>query len=74
MLKKKLKNGDIILFVSKNNAVDYAHLGMINKRSGKAILRHAKYNKTIKDDTLLSEYIKDKPFLGISVARLKKLN
>ena len=67
----KLKNGDIILFVSSNVNVDYAHLGIINNRKGNCLLRHAKYKKHVLDDLPVSEYIRNKSFPGIVVARLK---
>lgn len=69
----KIKNGDIVLFATKINGLDYSHLGIAYWQKGKLHFIHAssKSKKIIIEDKTLEGYCKSsKTCSGISILKV----
>ena len=70
----QLCNGDIVVFATRINSLDYSHIGLILKDNDDVKLLHASsyYKKVIIDPKPLNKYCQDnKSCIGITILRLK---
>lgn len=70
----KLKDGDIVLFMTNIPGLDFTHMGFVYKEEGKTKLLHAssKYKKVCVDPDYLADYvINNRRCTGIRVLRIK---
>ncbi len=70
----KLKDGDIVLFMTAIEGLDFTHMGFVYKEEGHTKLLHAssKYKKVCIDPDFLADYvINNRRCTGIRVLRVK---
>jgi hypothetical protein len=70
----KLKDGDIVLFMTNIPGLDFTHMGCVYKEEGKTKLLHAssKYKKVCVDPDYLADYvINNRRCTGIRILRVK---
>ena len=70
----KLKDGDIVLFMTNVEGLDFTHMGFVYKEGGKTKLLHAssRYKKVCVDPDYLADYvINSRRCTGIRVLRIK---
>ncbi len=70
----KLKDGDIVLFMTAIGGLDFTHMGFVYKEEGHTKLLHAssKYKKVCVDPNFLADYvINNSSCTGIRVLRVK---
>lgn len=71
----KIKNGDIVVFATSVDGLDYSHIGIAYWEAGELHFIHAssRYNKVIIENKTLLEYCQNsKNCTGISVLRMEK--
>ncbi len=71
----RIKNGDIIVFATSINGLDYSHIGIAYRNKNRLTFIHAstKYMKVVVEPLSLSDYcMKSSKCTGISVLRLNE--
>ena len=64
-----LKTGDLIFFASTRPHLDIVHCGLVIKKEGRSVLRHASRSQGGVVEQNLSDFVKKNRMAGIIVAR-----